>query len=367
MQQAQIVLKRLGLDTTYKISGKEIILHNGSRIVFKGMAFENRKRRDEAFKGITSVLPLAAVIFDELAALDDPSRLNVIMDTHKRDSPQFIAIFNPPRNQTSWLIDWRDSKRDLDPNAATLHTTIYDLADTGWAFVKDALAAAEQARMENEIDWQHRYLGLPVGGDGLAYNILPEDILIDDETVTNTNYSKFIVFGDIGNADATFKILAGVHSEGIHVLRCYNRDGRLESYWPHSKQADAYMDWLDELGIYPSEEYFDNLNYTLEIQSRRPRNAAVYNIKDKPRHKVYSTSKEAINGGFVKIYNSEENQILIQQIQNANLETVTRQGKDVDIIKKVDNRITPLEKQIHGLDALNYMIYYNYNKEKYGN
>lgn len=37
-------------------------------------------------------------------------------------------VYNPPRNQTSWLTDWREPSSNI---------TIYDLADAGWACVKD--------------------------------------------------------------------------------------------------------------------------------------------------------------------------------------------------------------------------------------
>lgn len=361
--QVTNVLKRMGIPHTSK--RKRIILANGSQFVFKGMAFENKQRKAEAFKGLTSELPLLAVVFDELASLDEPSRMFTIMDTHSRQNPQFICVFNPPRNRSSWLISWRDTAPQKDPNIKALHTTVYDLEPTGWEFLKQAYEEAESRRLISEVDWQHNYLGLPVGGDGVAFDVNTDSLLIDMETVKATHYKGFMVFGDIGNADATTHLLFGVRDGGLDLLRTSYYDGRQEEYLPHSLQCDNYQDWLDEAGIYPSEEYFDNLNFTLEVKARRPRKAKVYSIKEKKRHEIYDVGRQALASGFIRVLNIPDNQIVLEQIKNANVEEVSRQGKDVLVIKKVDNRITPIERQIHSLDALLYAIYYKYKRLTY--
>ncbi len=374
-EQVQTVCKRMGVEYEAKISSKEItILATGSKIKFKGMAMENSNKKPESFKGTTSSEQVLMIVFDELASSNDSSRMDTIVETFAREDCQFIYIFNPPRLKSSWLYEFADQCRmeaELNPDEwYVLHTTVYDLPEE-WPSAQRSIENAERTKRKSVELWQHAYLGLPTSEEGVPFPGL-DDCLIETEDLPE-EFDKFYVFVDNGNKDATVFSLVGKANFKLYVLRVYYDSGRETGVSkPYSDYAQELFNWLDECGMPKSLQAYtfddgrstireehtipvitDSFNFTLECKKIGISGAETVSYKQ--REVSYDLLRELVMNEKVLFYNTDENKIGIEQMENAILEEITVRGRKVDAIKRPDNRFTAENRQIHFVDTMLYM------------
>lgn len=359
-EQVLKVAKRMGVECTPKVTAGRIIFNEGtdveSDIVFKGLAMDNSKKKDEAFKGIDSSKTILLVIFDELASLDSQQKVDVIVETVSRNTQQIIYIWNPPRNKNHWLFDFRDSMKDED-DVAVLHTTVYDLPSK---WVESSLANAERTRRLDKTKWEHAYMGLATGLDDVAFPVDIEDIMVDFNEL-NGEIESFDVFIDNGQKDATVFALYGItFDKTIILLDTYYHSGRLTGQiLPDSTYVSHLIQWEEQHGINVRQRYCDSISFQAEAEVR---GLDMSHLTNKHRVTQYNLARDLVLNNQFKVLRNPNNEIFLAQFQNAELEyKPDKFGLEKPCIAKVDNRVVPEKRQIHALDTFVYCALINYN------
>lgn len=364
-KQVQTVLNRMNISYEAKETKKRIVLTNGSEIIFKGMAMENSKKSKESFKGTTSDKPIAFVVFDELANSEDSSKLEIVQQTFARTPAQFIYIFNPPTDRTSWLYDLKEDFETLEKKDnkkyKTFHTTVYDLKETNWPSILSSIEEAERLKSISLKKWEHAYMGLPVGEQSVAFPLLETSIVKD---VPN-NFQNFYVFTDNGNVDATVFTLIGLSfTNQLYVLRTYYNSGREnKKYMSDSEYASELKKFLLSSGIKKEPDgriytpiFTDSKNFEVEcINNQNLPNTM--KVTNKNRSLSYIFLKEFLISNKILIWEQEENNILIEQLHNSQLELKYVNGQEKYMVKRPNNNNVSEKRQIHCVDTLLYASY----------
>ncbi len=361
LEQVQKVANRMGVPYRTKMTAGRIVFNEDtdeeSDIIFKGLAMDNSKKKDEAFKGIDSSKPIHMVIFDELASLDDSTKVDVIVETVSRNARQIAYIWNPPRNKNHWLFDFREHMED-EPDTKVLHTTVYDLPEH---WVEDSLKNAERIKRLDHQKWEHAYMGLATGLDDVAYPVHIEDLFIDPTTLSG-KISHFDVFIDNGQKDATVYCLYGfTYNKKVILLDTFYHSGRASGQvYPDSTYVQLYKEWEGKnLGINrPRRRYCDSISFRAEAEKQ---GLDMNHMTNKRRVTQYNLSRELVLNKQFFIVNSPNNQIFISQFQNAELEFKNDEfGFEKPCIAKVDNASVSETRQIHALDTFLYCSLINY-------
>lgn len=278
----------------------------------------------------------------------------------KKGSVVFYT-FNPPKNHRDIVYGFLRHFTGL-----TLHTTIYDLPKK-WQSKED-LKEAEKLKETNYQSYASTYLGETVGTEGLAYNT--NDILIDEPH----QYSAVCVFTDNGIVDATSYLMFGIHGTGIDLIDTSYHSGRRDGQLPTSELLPMFNGFISEIKKVP---YFSNMvnknilivsdekNFTLELKSKGYKNTKyISEITTKNRALYYSNTKNMIDKGIFKILNTPNNQIVYEQLSNAEKTETSIRGIPKTVVAKVDNRIADENFQLHGIDPIHYMSLVMYPKMK---
>lgn len=359
-EQVLKVAKRMGVDCTPKVTAGRIIFNEGtdreSDIVFKGLAMDNSKKKDEAFKGIDSSKTILLVIFDELASLDSQQKVDVIVETVSRNTKQIIYIWNPPRNKNHWLFDFRDNMKN-ESDVQVLHTTVYDLPPK---WVESSLVNAERTKRLDKAKWEHAYMGLPTGLDDVAFPVEISTILVDFADIKG-DIEHFDVFIDNGQKDATVFCLYGItYDKNIVLLDTYYHSGRMTGQvLPDSVYVSHLIEWETQHGVQPRQRYCDSISFQAEANER---GWDMSHLTNKHRVTQYNLARDLVLNGQFKVLRNANNEIFLAQFQNAELEyKLDRFGLEKPCIAKVDNRSVPEKRQIHALDTFVYCALINYN------
>jgi phage terminase large subunit len=353
MEQVGKVLDRCKIPYVIKTHTSRIELRNGSLIVFKGLAMDNTKKKAEAFKGGDSRLPTIAVVFDELASLDDRDRMDTIVETFSRSAKQFVYIWNPPANKIHWLFDFVEEVKGYD-NGKTLHTTVYDLPDE-WDAVKSSKANAANKKRADYVMWKHSYLGIAAGVSDMAFPISRDEFVYDVTNLGLPEVHEFYIYVDNGVRDATVFVLIGFNRfTGIsYALDTFYHSGRdTGTQFPYSHYAAELRDFMINTGV---EKYnkivSDDLNFALEC---RKIGIDATHMTDKKRGLMYNTTRDQVMDGKLLILDTPNNEILIRQMLNAQVEEINELGKKTLAVARPNNNSTHYAKQIHAVDCLLY-------------
>lgn len=370
--QVQKILKRMEVvPKSVLVKDRCIILENGSTVFFDGLAMDNGNKKAEAFKGADSTLGIKMVIFDELASLDDDTRLNDIKETYGRHNPQFLHLWNPPDNKTHWLFDFVDIMGQPEIGAKILHTTVYDLPKR-WPNIEGSIRLAEQQRLKNELVWKHKWLGLPTGVSGMAYPL--EDfgvVLCEPSLLTDWKIRHYVQFIDNGIYDSTAFLTFAICRKGVILVDTFYYSGREQGPIPQSAQAVKLKEHNSHLlltyGIDIKHSVCDSAEFAMECVAL---GLKVANISGKKRDLAYSTSFNLLMSDKFKVLPVQSNLIFMEQLSNAVTETLIQGGIQKTVIKRPKNDRVPEKKQIHALDCYCYMAMTYYRQyvggETYG-
>lgn len=252
--QVKKVCDRIGVPYEPKQSPLKILFSNGSRISFKSLDAVNQSKSSDFFKGVEAQHNNVFIVFDEVAALKDFSRVESIQNTYltrNMSNVQFIYVFNPPKNKRHPIFDFvgRMEKR----NSLILHTTIFDLPEDWFSpLVWEQIARDKEI---NEADYRHQWLGEATGTEGLFFpNYDRDKVTLNENSYFNPVYS--VIGIDYGEQNATTFVHWVFTAKGSWVR---------ERLWYYSGRENKR-----ELGVEKYSEEFSKWYNDIVNEIRRP-------------------------------------------------------------------------------------------------
>ena len=357
-KQIQKIINKMEISYTTNEIKHEITLQNGSKICVEGLDAINSKKSNEFFKGIdveNEDQTIYQVIFDEVASIREENldRIRTKIKSFERFKPNFTFIFNPPKNKNHWLIDFMDEFDDED--ALKIKTTVYDLP-TEW-FADDLYVQWKKEAEINPTRFSHEMLGDMVGDNGLAFPNASE-CLVDKNFYNNKNVVNRQVVIDAGVRDATTWAVFDLTVDGYIIINdvFYHSNRQSESELSFSDYAILFHDYMQK---YQNVDriYCDGLPLRNEI---RKYGYKVINLTKKDRALQFSIPYNYFQDGKIKLISKDSNMIMYHQLNNAELQYVNINAKNVEVIKKVDNENIKEDKQIHTVDIVCYYFLKNY-------
>lgn len=356
MAQVSDVLNRVGIE--HKVSGSinQIELTNGSLIIFGGLDASKKSVNLDISKGYASTKPngFRFLIFDELGATEDYSRINNIINGFVRGKNkylQIIEISNPPMNKTHSIYK-RYKEMENNSKALVLHTTVYDLPKK---WVNDRqIEYIDKLKHNNKTEYLHSIMGESVGTNGLAYDFREEDIW--SELLEPHEYIDFQVFTDEATVNATTFCLYGITNKGeVHLVDTFYHSSKDdgERYSP-SDYALKFKKWLSELDIRPSRIITDGLPFTMELKKLGYTAQSIGKLKD--RALSYYISNKLIMENSFKIIKRNSNNIFYNQLSNA---TICYNSNDRAMVDKSKESGNDNNYHTHAVDTFLYFTLAN--------
>lgn len=354
--QVSDVLNRVGIQ--HKVSGSinQIQLTNGSLIIFGGLDASKKSVNLDISKGYASTKKhgFRFLIFDELGATEDYTRINNIINGFVRGKNkylQIIEISNPPANKTHPIFK-RYSDMANNNEAIVLHTTVYDLP-IKWVNERQ-LEYIKEMKKTNKREYLHSMLGQAVGVDGLAFEFNDHDMWVD--LLPPEEYVDFQVFTDEAVVNATSFCLYGITTKGeIHLIDTWYHSSKDDGIRYAPSECAKFFDlWIKELGITPTLIVTDGLPFTMELKKYSYNAKSIGNLKDRALS-YYIANKLVMENSF-HIVKRNSNNIFFNQMSNASL---CYNSNDRPMIDKSKESGNDNNYHTHALDTFLYFCLAN--------
>lgn len=325
-----------------------IYFANNNKIRLISISTSSIEELKEKIKVNTSIEPRAKFIwFEEFTAsllkmknietyYDIESR---ILRSSKLDS-FLIYTYNPPINKKHIVYNF-----EKEENINTIFSTIYDLPKK-WQD-KNTLEVARKLKDSNKNSYQHIYLGMQVGIEGLAFNVDG----IWEEPHEKEEYIRFWIQTDEGTVNATTFALYGMLKNGvIHLIDLFYHSSKEDGiFYSPSQYAQKFKNWYKENDI-NAEIVTDGIAFAIELENVGFEAQSIGSLKD--RVLSYVLANKLVSEDKFKIIKHDNNMMFYVQMENAEVE-YNKEDKPIVSKKKESTNDNLLHS--HALDTFLYL------------
>ena len=177
-EQLKWAIGELGLDDHYKCTTSPLSIRNintNQKIYFRGLDDSRKLKSIKPSFGYCGVLWI-----EEADQLDGQEELRSVRQSVLRGGEGVtILSYNPPRSRSSWINQYTQEQTDAN-DSVVVHSSTYLDAPEEWigkTFIEDA-EYLKKFRPEN---YQHEYLGEPIGDGGNIFDHVEVREITDEE------------------------------------------------------------------------------------------------------------------------------------------------------------------------------------------
>lgn len=221
----------------------------GQRIVFRGLDKAKKTKSIKVSKGYFKYL-----WFEELDEFSGMKEIRTVQQSVLRGGSKFVVFksFNPPISRSNWANTYVDEPRE----DSYRHKSDYRTVPVDWLgeqFINDA----EHLKETNEREYNHEYLGLPVGLGTNIFDLLDVRKITDDEIATYQSIYQGQDWGWFPDPKAFIRVAYLPNKEQVVLLDelggCKIRNAKMAE----DIQEKGYDDYAIYCGVDEEESIVD--------------------------------------------------------------------------------------------------------------